>query len=121
MMKNIMLSTCVCLALLTACGGRDSYTSSSPWKETDKHLSCDQLLLEMNDARHWSAEAQKNKSFGLGDALWPVGYIHTSNSADEALEQTGSRLQHLNNIYKIKGCAKPYGDTPVPAPMGVVQ
>ncbi len=116
LMKKLSLT--LCLLLLAACGGRESFTASQPWKQTDKHLSCDQLLLEMNDAKFWNQAARKNKEMGVMDAINPIGYMNTRKSADEAIAQTGERLRHLNNIYQIKGCSKPYADTPVQAPPG---
>jgi hypothetical protein len=113
-MKKIL--TLTLLLTLTACGGRDSYTSSPPWKETDKHLNCDQLLLEMNDAKFWNTSAQRNKSMGVMDVILPVSYLNTRSSADDAISSTQARLSNLNNIYQIKGCAKPYEDTPIPTP-----
>lgn len=105
------------LLILTACSGRESYTSSPPWKETDKHLSCDQLLLEMNDAKFWNTAAHNNKDAGFTDFLLPISYLNSRASADEAIASTQARLANLNNIYQIKGCAKPYADTPIPTPM----
>lgn len=115
-MKQLIYISCLCL--LAACGGRESYTSSQSWKQTDKHLSCDQLLLEMNDAKFWNQAARKNKRMGVSDAINPIGYMNTRKSADEAISQTQGRLQHLNNIFNIKGCSKPYADTPLQAPSG---
>ncbi len=105
-----------CLLFASACGGTESFTSSPPWKNTDKHLSCDQLLLEMNDARFWNSVAHRNKAVGVMDVVWPVGYIKTRASADEAIASTEDRLRHLNSVYKIKGCNRPYPDTPMLSP-----
>jgi hypothetical protein len=113
-MKHIALLTC--LLLISACSGRQSFTSSPPWKETDKHLTCDQLLLEMNDAKFWNTAARNNKEMGVTDVLLPISYLNTRSSADDAISATQARLANLNNIYQIKGCAKPYEDTPVPTP-----
>lgn len=107
--------------LLTGCngsvlGGEQSYVSSPPWKETDKHLNCDQLLLEMNDAKFWQTIAADNKRAGVMDVIWPVGYINQRASADEALAATSARLSHLGNIYSIKGCNQPYPNMQMPRP-----
>ncbi len=111
------LTSLVALTMsLSSCGGKDSHVSSAPWKETDKHLTCDQLLLEMNDAKFWQGVAQRNKEFGVSDVIFPIAYMNTKSSADDAMAATSSRLTNLNNIYQIKGCAKPYADTPIPAP-----
>lgn len=116
-MKNIILLTTALMAI-TACSGRPSYTSSAPWKQTDKHLSCDQLLLEMNDAKFWNSAAHKNKGMGIGDVINPIGYMNSRSNANEAIDKTNGRLRHLNEVYRIKGCAKPYADTPIVAPGG---
>jgi hypothetical protein len=105
---------------LAACSGKQSYVASAPWKDTDKHLPCDKLLLEMNDAKFWMGVAERNKSFGVTDAVFPVSYINTKASADEAIAAASSRLSHLNNIYQIKGCNKPYADMPTQAPANLV-
>jgi hypothetical protein len=117
-MKNLLKLT-VSLGLiinLAACSGKETPVASAPWKETDKYLTCDQLLLEMNDAKFWQGVAQRNKEFGVSDVVFPVSYANTRSSANEALSATTARLTNLNNIYQIKGCARPYADTPVPTP-----
>ena len=114
-MKQILSLACA-LMILAGCSGRESYTSSAPWKETDKHLTCDQLLLEMNDAKFWNTAARNNKEAGFSDFLLPISYLNTRSSADDAIANTQARMANLNNIYQIKGCAKPYSDTPVPTP-----
>ncbi len=113
---NKILSFSCALLILSGCSGRESYTSSPPWKETDKHLTCDQLLLEMNDAKFWNTAAINNKQAGFTDFLLPISYLNTRASADEAIAGTSARMANLNNIYQIKGCAKPYPETPVPTP-----
>lgn len=113
-MRTLIL-TCTSLALLTACG-HESYVSSPPRKETDKYLTCDQVLLEINDATYWNQVAHKNKEMGILDVLWPPGYINTAASADEAIATTNQRIQHLQNIYRIKGCRHPHPNAAVPLP-----
>lgn len=103
--------------VVSACGGKESYTSSAPWKDTDKHLTCEQLQLEMNDAQFWNTIARDNQKGGITDYIWPPGYIATRSSAGEALAATDQRLSHLRNVYTIKGCNKPYADTPIPSPI----
>ena len=97
----------IALTLLSACG-ENVPTGSPAWKPTDKHLNCQQLLLEMNDAKFWNQVAQSKKRMDVSDFLWPVGYIGTRASADDAIAATNSRVSNLQGIYKIKGCGNPY-------------
>ena len=93
--------------ILAACGERVP-VGAPPWKETDKLLNCQQLLLEMNDAKYWNKVAHSKKSMGVTDFLWPVGYIGTRSSADDAIGITNARINNLRNIYRIKNCDAPY-------------
>lgn len=99
--------TLLTLVLLSACGEKIPM-GSPPWKDTDKHLTCQQLLLEMNDAKFWNQVAHNKKKMDVSDFLWPVGYIGTRASAEDAIEATNARIANLQNIYKIKGCGNPY-------------
>jgi hypothetical protein len=95
------------LCLLAACGERIP-TGSPAWKDTDKHLNCQQLLLEMNDAEFWNGVAHSKKRMGVTDFLWPPGYIGTRASAEDAIGATRARMENLRRIYEIKGCNNPY-------------
>jgi len=112
----VALIAVIAATVLSACG-EDSYVNAPPWKESDKHLTCEQLLLEVNDAKYWNKVAAEKKKAGITDILWPVGYIGTRSSAAEAMDITGARISNLQNIYNIKGCARPYPNVPVPSPM----
>jgi hypothetical protein len=116
MVRKNLLSLVVGALLLSACQGEQSYVGAPPWRESDKHLNCDQLLLEINDARFWQTLAADNKKAGVMDIIWPVSYINQRASAQEALNITSSRISHLTNIYKIKGCDQPYPNIPMPRP-----
>lgn len=105
------LSVMILLLSLAACG-EEAYVSSPPWKETDKKLTCQQLQLEMTDARYWQQVAQEKKKMGVMDMLWLPGYYGTRKNADEAISSTTQRLTYLGSIYKIKGCDNPYQQMP---------
>jgi hypothetical protein len=95
------------LMLLAACG-EEAFVASAPWKETDKKLTCEQLQLEMNDARYWQGVAEGKKKMKVMDVLWLPGYFGTVQNANEAIGATTARLNYLGNIYKIKKCDNPY-------------
>lgn len=85
------------LFVLSGCSLLESMKPEEPkrirvpqaWRETDKHLNCQQLMLEMNDAKYW---------YGIA-----------ANAGDmDAVSQTEARLANLQNIYQIKGCNNPY-------------
>jgi hypothetical protein len=97
--------------LLAACGD-DVFVSSPAWKETDKKLNCQQLQLEMNDARYWQNVAISKKQLGIKDVLWLPGYYGRLSNANGALSVTSQRLQYLGNIFKIKNCDSPYDQVP---------
>lgn len=108
-MRLIML---LCTTLLLAACGEEAFVASPPWKETDKKLNCEQLELEMNDARYWQGVAQSKKQMGIKDILWLPGYFGTVKNADQAIGSTTQRLNYLGNIYKIKHCDNPYQQVP---------
>ena len=108
-----IIYTLITLVLLTACG-ENVPKGAPPWKDTDKHLSCQQLLLEMNDAEFWNKVAQSKKEMDVSDFLWPPGYIGTRSSAQDAIAATNARLGNLQNIYGIKGCSNPYSGMNLP-------
>jgi len=108
MKKFKTIALCSLLAFLVSACGEDVPIGSPPWKETDKHLNCQQLMLEMNDARFWNKLAHSKAEMGITDYLWPVGYIGRQSSASDAISATQGRIDNLNNIYGIKGCRNPY-------------
>ncbi len=108
-----LLSLAAVLLLTSACG-ETVPSGGAPWKETDKHLNCQQLQLEMNDAQFWNQVAHSKESMGVSDFLWPPGYIGRRASAQDAIGTTNARLTNLRNIYGIKGCNNPYPNMNVP-------
>ena len=101
------------MLVLSACG--DHVPTGGPdWKESDKLLTCQQLLLEMNDAKHWNRKAHAARQMGITDYLLPVSYLSTRMSANDAIATTAKRINRLQDIYQIKGCAQPYPGTDYP-------
>ena len=105
---TLLLSTGI---LLSACG-TESEVGKPAMSKNDKFMTCDELLLEINDAKFLNAQAQENKGLKFKSIVWPVGYPETYSSANEAIENTNKRISYLSNIYAIKKCDDPYPDAP---------
>lgn len=104
-MKKIIISL-MALVALAACGTR-SETGKPAMTRNDKRLSCEDLLLEINDAKFLHDQAEKNKGLNFKNVIWPVGYPETYSSAEEAISNTTARVQYLQNIFNIKKCDDP--------------
>lgn len=110
-MKKILLV--VPFFLLAACG-EEVPKGPQAWQQTDKHLNCQQLKLELNDAQFWNDVAKSKMEMGATDVLLPVSYMRTRASAKEALQSTDGRIKNLQSIYEIKGCRNPYAGMMTP-------
>jgi hypothetical protein len=110
-MESYMKKLLICAALLLSACGVESEVSGPPIRETDKHLKCPELLLEMNDAKFYLAQAEKKKGLNVRNVAWPVGYPSTVSSANDAIAISQERIAYLSNIYKIKGCNDPYPES----------
>ena len=106
-MLRVILVTALAASLLAACG-TPSEKGAPPMRRNDKLLTCDELLLELNDARFLQKQAMENKGMNFKNIVWPVGYPATYQSAEEAIDQTGKRIEYLSNIYTIKKCDQGY-------------
>lgn len=94
------------LVLLVSCGGVDESKKIDAMQRSDKHLSCKEILLEMNEAEFYRKMAQKNRGPKLKNVLMPLGYISTYMSAEEAIEASDARVAYLDQIYEIMRCSE---------------
>lgn len=99
-LKNFMVA--MSLIMLASCGGETVKVETM--KKTDKDLSCNDILLEINETEFHKKQAQEKKSLGIKSIVMPLGYIDTYMSADEAISAADSRIAYLNRIYEIKNC-----------------
>lgn len=99
-----------CLVLmavsLQACGGKNS-PSASQVTTIDKNMSCEALLLEINDAEYIRDTAMANRGLNARNILWPFGYPATYMSAEEAIKSADRRIAYLQKVYVIKDCERP--------------
>lgn len=103
-------STLLATAFLLAACGTDSEPGKPALTKNDKFLTCDEILLEINDAKFLRDMAARNKGASFKNIVWPVGYVQTYSSAEEAIHNTNTRIAYLSNIYAIKRCDDPYPD-----------
>ena len=100
--KVILLSTL--MLIISACGGSDESTKVKAMQRKDKRLSCEEILLEMNEADFYRKMAHKNRGPKLKSVLMPLGYISTYMDAEEAIDAAEARVSYLDKIYEIMRC-----------------
>lgn len=102
-----MVNKAMCLialtSLLASCAGKESKKIASLQKK-DKKLSCQEILLEMNEAEFYRDVAYKNRGPKLKNVLMPLGYISTYMDAGEAIDAAEARVDYLDRIYQILRC-----------------
>jgi len=103
MLKKVFLLTIIAL-ITSACGGEEASTKVKALQKKDKRLSCEEILLEMNEADFYKKMANKNKGPKLKSVLMPLGYISTYMDAEEAIDAADARVSYLDKIYEIMKC-----------------
>jgi hypothetical protein len=102
-MKNVFTLLALTF-IITSCNERAFVIE--PLKAGDKSLSCNDILLEINEADFHRKQAVEKKALGIESIVMPLGYIDTYMSADEAISAAEARMNYLNNIYNIKNCTR---------------
>ena len=94
----------IVLFTVAACAPAEYSTKVKTMQRKDKRLSCQEILLEMNEAEFYRKMANKNKGVKLKNVLMPLGYISTYMDAGEAIEASNARVAYLDQIYEIMRC-----------------
>lgn len=94
---------------LTSCGnssynGSSSMSLNSPIKNKDKHLSCQDLVLEMNETEYHARIAKDKKRFSFSSVFSPIAYINRYGNANDDLSNSQYRIEYLTRIYQIMDC-----------------
>jgi hypothetical protein len=108
-MKRQLIMACTAAVLtlsLIGCGGKPS-PSAAQITTVDKGMSCEALLLEINDAEYIRQTAMSNRGLSARNILWPFGYPATYMSAEEAIASADRRIAYLQKVYVIKDCERP--------------
>lgn len=103
-MNKLMIVPVMAALNVTACGGKHEMVKVEAMQGKDKRLSCEDILLEMNEADFHRQVAHKNKGPKLKNILLPLGYISTYMDAEEAITAAEARVSYLDQIYSIMRC-----------------
>lgn len=89
--------------LVSACSGEKTPVVE-PVQKTDKTLTCEEIMFEINDSEQYIKQAGEKKALGIKSIVMPLGYIDTYMTADEAIAAANQRIDYLKRIYDIKSC-----------------
>ena len=98
------IAACVLLSACASGSGVQESKRVQAMQAKDKHLSCRELLLEINEAEFTKGMAEKNRGPQLKNILMPIGYISTYMNAGEAVDAANARISYLDKIYEISNC-----------------
>jgi hypothetical protein len=98
------LSAILTLALITTSCATDKSERVDSIQRKDKQLSCEEIMLETNEAQFLRKQANKNKELGIKTLVAPLGYMGTYMDADSAIKELDNRVEYLNGIYEIRRC-----------------
>lgn len=101
MQKNLLLAAAA--LALSACSGPKALEVRE-FKTSDKQLSCQDILLEMNEAEFFRKKAEGNRAPGFKSVVMPIGYISSYVNAGDAMKAADNRIAYLAQIYEIKRC-----------------
>ncbi|MBL0317914.1 MAG: hypothetical protein IPP74_01190 [Alphaproteobacteria bacterium] len=112
-MYKKIVSAAVISLLVAGCSCKSS-VRVQPIQRKDKLLTCKELALEINEAEYFRRAAEVNKDSPV-DIFLPLCYAHSQESAQRAVKSADERLEYLNHIYDLLGCARQRPPKP-PAP-----
>ena len=98
-----ILSLMALATLTTACSGSGQKLEAV--RPTDKYLACNEIKLEMLEAENYRDKSRESTGPSLGNALGGLGYIGTFIQAENNIGNAEKRLDHLGDMYRIKGCS----------------
>ncbi|MCD6035120.1 MAG: hypothetical protein K0R63_861 [Rickettsiales bacterium] len=93
------------LALTASCSCPYVYELDS-FQPNDKDKSCNEIVMEINEAEYYRKKAENNKGSQLGYYLNPFCYPSGFLSSDRSIRSAEERLDYLNQIYEMRGCGR---------------
>lgn len=103
MLKKIILIALTSV-FIVGCSCKSS-VRVQPIQRKDKMLTCKEAALEINEAEYFRRAAELNKNSAV-DVFLPLCYAHSVKSANRAIQAADERLEYLNHIYDLLGCAR---------------
>ena len=104
MFKRIVIVSVLSM-MVAACGSaEEKAVRVKALQRKDKRLSCQEILLEMNEAQFYNRMAHKKRGVKLKNVLMPLGYISTYMDSEEAIGAAQARIEYLDRIYEIMRC-----------------
>ena len=102
-MKKALASLGI-ICLLGACSSGSFTKQVKSMQSKDKHLSCRQILLEINEAEFVKKMEINKRSPNLKHVIMPLGYISNYMSTENTIHSADARVAYLERIYEISGC-----------------
>ena len=104
-MKKALICTLLAVGL-SACSSTEFTKKVKSMQTKDKHLSCRQILLEINEADFVKTMEIKKRSPNLKNVIMPLGYISTYMDSENVIDAADARVAYLERIYEISGCGQ---------------
>lgn len=100
------LPSLLLITLVAACASPDVLDVK---QVTDENLSCEQIIVAMEEAKEFEADARDERTVtGTNVAaaifFWP-GLAATYVNTEEAIDAAKDRRKHLEKIYETKNCS----------------
>ena len=73
-------------------------------QKSDKKLACKDIILEINEAEHYRAEAVESRKVGFGELFMPTCWISGYVNGQQAIKSAAARIDYLGHIYDLLDC-----------------
>lgn len=113
-----LLSVSIAVLALASCTCKAPH-KLKPIQQTDKKLTCKDVLMEINEAEFRKKEALDASAVSGGQVLLPLCWLPSYFSARNAVEAADDRLEYLTQIHDVLGCGKVAPDRPLPPPPAI--
>jgi hypothetical protein len=76
----------------------------TPIQKTDKKLTCEQIIIEINEAEHYRSEAASEQAVGMGEALMPICWVTGFVDGEVGIKKANARINYLGSTYDLLDC-----------------
>lgn len=73
-------------------------------QKSDKKLACKDIILEINEAEYYRAEAAESRKITFGELLMPTCWISGYVNGQQAIRSADARIDYLGHIYDLLDC-----------------